>query len=63
MTATARRGSTPDSRDARRDPEGRTAVLDQVARALARIEYGSILIKVHQGQVVSIETSVKERLA
>ena len=39
------------------------AVLESVARALEGIDYGSVLIKVHQGEVVSIETSVKQRLA
>ena len=37
-------------------------VIDQVRRALENIEYGSVLIKVHQGQVVGIEISTKLRL-
>ena len=38
------------------------AVLEEVIRALRSIEYGSVLIKIHQGQVVGIETSTKVRL-
>ena len=38
------------------------AVLDAVRKALKEIEYGSILLKIHQGQVVGIETSTKLRL-
>jgi hypothetical protein len=33
-----------------------------VADALTRIEYGSILITIHQGEVVGIETSTKVRI-
>jgi hypothetical protein len=38
------------------------AVLDALRKALQDIEYGSILLKIHQGQVVNIETSTKLRL-
>ena len=37
-------------------------VLRQVKEALRRIQYGSILITIHQGEVVGIETSTKVRL-
>jgi hypothetical protein len=43
------------------DPE-RETVLGRVAQALDDIEFGSILIKIHQGKVVGIETSTKLRL-
>jgi hypothetical protein len=33
-----------------------------VADALRRIEYGSVLITIHQGEVVGIETSTKVRI-
>ena len=33
-----------------------------VEEALRRIQYGSILITIHQGEVVTIETSTKVRL-
>ncbi|MDQ3662541.1 MAG: YezD family protein [Actinomycetota bacterium] len=33
-----------------------------VEEALGRIQYGSILITIHQGEVVGIETSTKVRL-
>ena len=36
--------------------------LRQVKEALGRIQYGSILITIHQGEVVGIETSTKVRL-
>ncbi len=37
-------------------------VLDAVAEALTHMDFGSVLLKVHQGKVVSIETSVKLRI-
>ena len=38
------------------------AVLEAVRSALRDIEFGSVLIKIHQGEVVGIETSTKVRL-
>jgi hypothetical protein len=38
------------------------SVLAEVRRALSQIEYGSIVIKIHQGKVVGLETSTKLRL-
>ncbi len=35
--------------------------LRTVTEALERIDYGSILITIHQGEVVGIETSTKVR--
>ena len=43
-------------------PQTGEPVIEQVRRALENIEYGSVLIKVHQGQVVGIEISTKLRL-
>ena len=40
----------------------RAAVLDAVSTALDQIEFGSVLVKIHQGRVVGIETSTKVRL-
>jgi hypothetical protein len=37
-------------------------ILAQVSDALRRIEYGSVLITIHQGEVVGIETATKVRL-
>jgi hypothetical protein len=52
---------TPNGAVAGRDgPE--KAVLKAVLDALRGIEYGSVLIKIHQGNVVGIETSTKVRL-
>jgi hypothetical protein len=36
--------------------------LDVVRKALGEIQYGSILITIHQGEVAGIETSTKVRL-
>lgn len=36
--------------------------LRQVGEALRRIDYGSVLITIHQGEVVGIETATKVRL-
>jgi hypothetical protein len=38
------------------------AVMAEIQTALAEIEYGSIVITIHQGQVVGLETSRKRRL-
>ena len=38
-------------------------VLARVREALRQIEFGSVLIKVHQGEVVGLETSTKLRLS
>ena len=37
-------------------------VMETVEAALRDLDFGSIVLKVHQGQVVSIETSRKLRL-
>ena len=42
--------------------ESEEVVLAAVSRALRDIEFGSVLIKIHQGEVVGIETSTKVRL-
>lgn len=38
-------------------------VMAELARAIRSIEFGSVLVKIHQGEVVGIETSTKVRLA
>ena len=43
-------------------PEIGEAVVEQIKDAIGAIEYGSVLIKIHQGEVVGIETSTKVRL-
>jgi hypothetical protein len=43
-------------------PHPEEVVLEQVKDAIRAIEYGSVLIKIHQGEVVGIETSTKVRL-
>ncbi len=37
-------------------------VLTELTRAIGSIEFGSVLVKIHQGEVVGIETSTKIRL-
>ena len=46
------------------DPDRGAAgeALEAVRHALQTIEFGSVLIKIHQGTVVGIETSTKLRL-
>ena len=53
----------PASGSRRAEGLGTDAVMESVRKALEGIDYGSVLIKIHQGEVVSIETSVKQRLA
>jgi hypothetical protein len=43
-------------------PQPEEAVIEQVLEAIRSIEYGSVLVKIHQGRVVGIETSTKVRL-
>lgn len=44
-------------------PPTEEAVLADVRAALTEIEYGSILITIHQGKVVGLETSTKRRIS
>lgn len=43
-------------------PEVDEAVMEELRRAIGGIEFGSVLVKIHQGEVVGIETSTKVRL-
>jgi hypothetical protein len=55
--------SNPNSGNSREGGRDRDeAVMAAVRDALRTIEYGSVLIKIHQGEVVGIETSTKVRL-
>lgn len=60
-----KRGSarrTPHQTD-QTDLAGREeAVLDKIREAMEGIEFGSVLIKIHQGEVVGIESTRKARL-
>lgn len=38
------------------------AVIEELRRAIGGVEFGSVLVKIHQGEVVGIETSTKVRL-
>ncbi|MEA2432988.1 MAG: putative small protein [Actinomycetota bacterium] len=44
------------------DLDTEEAVIEQVREAIRSIEFGSVLLKIHQGVVVGIETSTKVRL-
>ena len=54
-------GAAPSPEVPRR-PHPEEAVLAEVKAALEEIDYGSILITIHQGKVVGLETSRKRRL-
>jgi hypothetical protein len=45
-----------------RRPNSEEAVLAEIEAALEEIDYGSIVITIHQGKVVGLETSRKRRL-
>ena len=49
---------TSDADDLHREE----TALEEVRRAIRAIEFGSVLIKIHAGAVVGIETSRKVRL-
>ncbi|CAN5745482.1 hypothetical protein BH20ACT23_BH20ACT23_09780 [soil metagenome] len=42
--------------------EHERAVLEEVLQAIRGVQFGSVLITIHQGEVVGIETAVKKRL-
>jgi hypothetical protein len=44
------------------DLDREQAAVDELRRALRSIRFGSVLIKIHEGRVVGIETSTKLRL-
>jgi hypothetical protein len=54
--------NNPNPGKSRDGGDGEEAVMAAVRDALRTIEYGSVLIKIHQGEVVGIETSTKVRL-
>jgi hypothetical protein len=45
-----------------RSDNGEAAAMEAVLQAVRTVEYGSVLVKIHQGKVVGIETSKKVRL-
>ena len=59
MTDDARETAPPKSSD---DLDIEESVIGEIRRALRQIEFGSIVIKIHQGRVVGLETSTKLRL-
>jgi len=38
------------------------AVLEEVLQSIRGVQFGSVLITIHQGEVVGIETATKKRL-
>jgi hypothetical protein len=57
------KGAADSEAHRKRPDHNEAAVIREVRRAVREIEYGSVLIKIHQGEVVGIETSTKVRLA
>ena len=53
--------SSPSSPDRLAASPPEALVLGKVLEALRSIEYGSVLVKIHQGEVVGIEMSTKVR--
>lgn len=43
-------------------PEREAALLAAIHAAIKQIRFGSVLIKIHQGEVVGLETSTKVKL-
>jgi hypothetical protein len=39
------------------------AVLEEVLQSIRGVQFGSVLITIHQGEVVGIETATKKRLS
>ena len=50
------------ARGAAAGPAREEAAVAEVRRAIRSIRFGSVLVKIHDGQVVGIETSTKLRL-
>ena len=44
------------------EPQVDEGVMEELRRAIGSVEFGSVLVKIHQGEVVGIETSTKVRL-
>ena len=43
--------------------EHERAVLEEVLQSIRGVQFGSVLITIHQGEVVGIETATKKRLS
>jgi hypothetical protein len=54
--------ANPDDGSAAGPRQVDEAVMDELRRAIGGVEFGSVLVKIHQGEVVGIETSTKVRL-
>lgn len=52
----------PDTGTDAAPPQVDEAVMEELRRAIGGVEFGSVLVKIHQGEVVGIETSTKVRL-
>ena len=55
-------GADGAANDRTTDRAEEEAILEEVRAALRAIRFGSVLIKIHDGEVVAIETSTKVRL-
>jgi len=47
----------------RQPTERERAVLEEVLQSIRGVQFGSVLITIHQGEVVGIETATKKRLS
>jgi hypothetical protein len=54
--------TTPMGSAGPQDRRGEEAAVEELRRALRSISFGSVLVKIHEGRVVAIETSTKLRL-
>jgi len=43
--------------------EQERAVLEEVLQSIRGVQFGSVMITIHQGEVVGIETATKKRLS
>ena len=60
MSGSARR--MPRAKEQTDPAAGEEAILSKIREAMEGIEFGSVLIKIHQGEVVGIESTRKARL-
>ncbi len=51
----------PPQHDALQTEKSATVVLDTVAEAIARLRYGAIQLTIHDGRVVQLEVTERQR--
>jgi hypothetical protein len=55
--------SSPRPQQPATPTEHERAVLEEVLQSIRGVQFGSVLITIHQGEVVGIETATKKRLS